>query len=118
MNTEHSMGESTGITTEHTAMEDVAEKGKGKAIQEHTEGEEDSSSDDDQSEEEEEEEPENELAEIDTSNIIQGCRTRGKYFAVSGEGAMDDAMDDDDEDDDDEYKPEDEYKSEDDSMKD
>jgi len=44
MSTEHSMEEATGVTTEHTAMEDVAtEKGKGKAIQEHTEREEDTS---------------------------------------------------------------------------
>ena len=49
MSTEHNMEEeeATAITTEHTAMEDIAaEKGKGKAIQEHTEGEEDSSDDD------------------------------------------------------------------------
>ena len=42
------MEEVTSVTTEPTSTEDVAtEKGKGKAIQEHTEGEEDSSDDDD-----------------------------------------------------------------------
>ncbi|KAF8454892.1 hypothetical protein BGX38DRAFT_1169953 [Terfezia claveryi] len=51
---------------------------------------------------------EDELAEIDTSNIIHSGRTRRKnidWTAVSDE----DAMDDDDDDD--------EYKAEDDSMK-
>jgi len=48
MNAEHSMEEPTSVTTEHISMEGIAtEKGKGKAIQEQTSGEEDSSDDDD-----------------------------------------------------------------------
>ena len=52
MSTEHTMEEATGITTQHTTMEEEVpvDKGKGKALQEHTEGEEDSSDDDDMAE--------------------------------------------------------------------
>ncbi|KAF8426650.1 hypothetical protein EV426DRAFT_715442 [Tirmania nivea] len=101
MSTEHSMEEATGATTEHAAMEGVAEKGKGKAIQEHTEGEEDSSDDDDYVDDGVDPD-EDDLLEIDASNIIQGGRTRGKnidWAAVNDEDAMDD-----DDPSDDEYK--------------
>ena len=53
------------------------------------------------------------LAEIDTSNIIQGGRTRGRNIDWTAVGS-EDAMDEDDDDDEEYHAPEDD----DDAMKD
>jgi len=85
---------------------EIADKGKGKAVEEvHEEESSDEEAGDDTMAAEELEEEEDDLAEIDPSNIIGGPRTRGKAidFAKAAEEAGD--MDEDD-DEDEEYEEE------------
>lgn len=100
---------SSNITDQSSAAQgnETIDKGKGKAIQlqptEETEGE---TSEDEEMDEDGEEE--DELAEIDSSNIIQGGRrTRGKKIDFAAAAKEQPAADEDSEDDEDFVAPED-----------
>lgn len=111
MSTENGTTDATlaGTTHANTTFES---KGKGKAAAEsedHPMGEagDDEEEDDDEDEAEEPEAEEDNLEEIDPSNVISGPRTRQKEIDYA-KAAQDLPAEEDDEEDDEEFVPEDE----------
>ncbi|CUS14930.1 unnamed protein product [Tuber aestivum] len=87
------------------APENPTDKGKGKAVA-HEEEEIDSS-DEEMGQTEAEEEPDvedDDLAALDTDNIIAGARTRGRKIDFA-KAAAEEPADEEDDDEDDEYAP-------------
>ncbi|KAF3050630.1 Histone H2A.Z-specific chaperone [Didymella keratinophila] len=99
---------------EDQQMEGVQDtKGKGKATQQDTMEESEDSSDESAGEDtaaEPEEADEDNMEEIETSNIIQGSRTRGKTIDFAKANAEFEGEDDDEDEDDEFVDPDDEMK--------